>query len=85
LKQVEKKGINFLPDRAAVRFARSTVHHNITGGIRQYVAVVLYRVAHIMNKNRIMIYLWAWLLDFEPLMDNCCTLLDGKDIDQQLM
>jgi len=38
-----------------------------------------------MNKNRVMIYLWAWLLDFELLMDNRCTLLDGKDIDQQLM
>jgi hypothetical protein len=32
-----------------------------------------------------MIYLWAWLLDFEPLMDKRCTLLDGKDIDQQVM
>ena len=61
------------------------MHHNITSDIRRYVAVVLYRVAHIMNKNRVIIYLCAWLLDFEPLMDNRCTLLDGKDIDQQLM
>jgi len=61
------------------------VHHNATWDIRRYVAAFLYRVAHIKNKNRIMIYLWAWLLDFEPLMDKRCTLLDGKDIDQQLM
>jgi hypothetical protein len=82
---LERHELTFCLTERHFRFARSTVHHNVTSDIRRYVAVVLHRVAHIMNKNREMIYLWAWLLDFEPLMDNRCTLLDGKDIDQQLM